>query len=226
MKNLGDTLKARRRKLHLSIDSLYERLKIHPKYLRALEANDYSVFDSSVHARGFLKIYADALGLDVSEIVAIWRREFGYLFEQSLAHLPEKSLYERVSSRRAFGFSLKFLLYVLPLAVILAFFVYLYYSYMSYQGPPVLVVESPMNNLVVTTPLVDVLGHTDPDVTLLINGDPLFLKTDGSFATTISLRDGVNTLSVVAINRVGKRTEQNITVVYRPAVPDVIAPKP
>ncbi len=221
MKNLGDTLKARRRKLHLSIDSLYERLKIHPKYLRALEINDYSVFDSSVHARGFLKIYADALGLDVSEILAIWRREFGYLFEQSSSHLSERSFSERVASRRTFGFSLRSLIYVLPLTLLLGFFVYLYYSYMSYQGPPVLVVESPTNNLVVNTPLVDVLGHTDPDVTLLINGDPLFLKTDGSFATTINLRDGVNTLSVVAINRIGKRTEQNITVVYRPDSSDV-----
>ena len=85
MKNLGEILLSQRKKLKQTPETLYKSLKIHPKYIKALENNDYSVFDSSVHARGFLKIYAEALGMNVEETLALWRREFGYAFKEDFA---------------------------------------------------------------------------------------------------------------------------------------------
>jgi cytoskeletal protein RodZ len=76
MKSIGEILKRTREKKKLTIEDVQKYVKIHPKYLKALEKDDYSVFSSKVHSKGFLKIYSDFLGLDENEILALWRRDY------------------------------------------------------------------------------------------------------------------------------------------------------
>ena len=83
MKNLGEILKSQRKKRKLTYNQVYAKTKIQQQYIKALEQNDYSVFDGRLHAKGFLKIYAELLGLNVNQILALWRREYGYTFDDS-----------------------------------------------------------------------------------------------------------------------------------------------
>ena len=69
MKSIGQILKTARQKKNFSVDDVYKFIKIHPSYLKALENDDYSVFDGRVHSKGFLKIYAEFLELDLREIM-------------------------------------------------------------------------------------------------------------------------------------------------------------
>lgn len=213
MKNLGDILLSQRKKLRQTPDSIYKNLKIHPKYIKALEEDDYSIFDSSVHARGFLKIYAGALGLNTEEILAIWRREFGHVFKDDL--LTEKTGFTKNMKSR-FVFTSKGALTALVIALLLSFFGYLFFAYKNYQGPPNLLISTPEDNKIVTQDLIDITGKTDIDSTLLINGEVLLLKPDGSFAASVSLKEGVNTLSITSINKLEKKTEKVLTIIYRP----------
>ena len=57
----GDLLKSKREEQGLTIEQVSHALHIRPRYLAALEANDWSVLPSDVQAKGFLRLYADYL---------------------------------------------------------------------------------------------------------------------------------------------------------------------
>ena len=81
MKSVGNILKSQRHKKNFSLDDVHKFVKIHPKFLTALETGDYSVFSNKIHATGFLKNYAEFLGLDVDKMLGLWRREYEAQFE-------------------------------------------------------------------------------------------------------------------------------------------------
>ena len=63
---------------------------------------------------------------------------------------------------------------------------------------------------------VKVVGQTDVDNDLTINGTKIILNGDGHFSTDINLNDGENNLMVVATNSVGNFTTLQIKVTYTP----------
>jgi cytoskeletal protein RodZ len=66
----GATLRHAREQRHLTLQQVAEKTKIRSHYLQALEYDDFAAMPSSAQARGFLRIYADFLGLDVGQLVA------------------------------------------------------------------------------------------------------------------------------------------------------------
>jgi cytoskeletal protein RodZ len=69
MKDLGRVLRERREQLGISLDELQARTKIRKRYLMALEDGDWDLLPGSVYARGFVKTYAEALGLDGKQLL-------------------------------------------------------------------------------------------------------------------------------------------------------------
>ncbi len=69
MKRIGDALKRRRQEQGLSLDDVRRLTRIGKKWLAALEAGDRDAFPAEVYLKGFLKTYADALGLDGAGMV-------------------------------------------------------------------------------------------------------------------------------------------------------------
>jgi cytoskeletal protein RodZ len=61
---VGQTLKAQRELLGLSLDDVERHTHLRKRYLKALEAGDLDGLPSPVQGRGMLKNYADFLGLD------------------------------------------------------------------------------------------------------------------------------------------------------------------
>ncbi len=82
--------------------------------------------------------------------------------------------------------------------------------------PPFLTLLSPAPDSIVATPEVEVLGASEPDATLLLNGRAVIPGTDGSFVVTQALVRGENMLEVLAIDPAGNRTRRRQTVIYRP----------
>jgi hypothetical protein len=67
-------------------------------------------------------------------------------------------------------------------------------------------VDSPVNQLVTREQRVDILGKTDPDATVTVNGITITVRSDGKFFDQISLDSGVNKMTIVATSRFGKTT--------------------
>ena len=66
---IGETLTQTRLDRKLTIKAASEATAIRVKYLEALEADDFDSLPSPVQARGFLRIYADYLGLDSEDLL-------------------------------------------------------------------------------------------------------------------------------------------------------------
>jgi cytoskeletal protein RodZ len=62
--HVGQTLKESRLKLGFDLDTLEMKTKIRKRYLAALEDGDWDVLPGDVYARGFIRSYAEAVGLD------------------------------------------------------------------------------------------------------------------------------------------------------------------
>ena len=73
---IGAALQQERERQGLSLEELEERTKIRTRYLRALENEDWDIIPGPTYVRGFLRTYAEALGLDPEELVDDYREEF------------------------------------------------------------------------------------------------------------------------------------------------------
>jgi len=78
MKELGEFLKNERIKKGLTLEEIQEITKIRIRYLKAIEDGDFSIMPALVYAKGFVKSYAEALGLDGNELV----KKYEYLFQE------------------------------------------------------------------------------------------------------------------------------------------------
>lgn len=76
MKTAGQILKQARIRKKLSLNRIARKTKIRPVYLQALEEDDYQTLPSAASVRGFIKNYAEFLGLASNEVLAIFRRDF------------------------------------------------------------------------------------------------------------------------------------------------------
>ena len=65
---IGAVLAQRRREKGLSLRDVEQATKIRTRYLEGLEREDYSVLPDAVYVQGFLKTYANFLGLDGEQL--------------------------------------------------------------------------------------------------------------------------------------------------------------
>lgn len=212
MKSVGETLKNQRLNKKFSLDDVHKFVKIHPKFLRALEEGDHEVFSNKVHATGFLKNYAEFLELDVNKLLGLWRREYEGFFDKKKKEMPNKI--KRLEPAKLL-ITPGLVLSVVAVSLVFLFFGYLFYQYRSYSGAPKLEIYTPQNSIVVNSEVLDVTGKTDRDSVLLINNQRVLLDKDGSFVTSLKLKDGLNTLSFLSVNKLGRETEEIRTIIYR-----------
>ena len=216
MKSVGEILKTQRKKKKFELSDIHKFIKIHPKFLKALEEDDYSIFSNKVHAKGFLKVYADFLELNVDQILALWRREYGGQFDEKQKTQKEFKLKEIDPPK--FLVTPGVILITIATILVFGFFGFLFYQYRNYSGVPDLKIHTPENNVVVNSETLDITGETDRDSVVLINNQRIVVGKDGSFATSIKLHEGINTLSFLAVNKLGRESEEVRTIIYRKPV--------
>jgi hypothetical protein len=76
MFDIGSSLREARLRQELDFPELEERTKIRPKYLRALEDERFDILPAPTYVRGFLRSYAEALGLDGQPFVDEYNSRF------------------------------------------------------------------------------------------------------------------------------------------------------
>ncbi|MCM8783277.1 MAG: DUF4115 domain-containing protein [Candidatus Omnitrophica bacterium] len=69
MINIGETLRKKRESKKLTLESVYQATRIPPHILSHLEKEEFDKLAGVLYVKGFLKKYAEFLGLNSSEIV-------------------------------------------------------------------------------------------------------------------------------------------------------------
>lgn len=72
--SLGGQLRMAREKLGLDIENLANQLRLSPRQLKALEANDLKALPSPAFTRGFIRNYARLLQVDPEPLLALYRQ--------------------------------------------------------------------------------------------------------------------------------------------------------
>lgn len=196
----GELLKEARLRRGLTLEDVEGETKIRVRFLQALEEGDFDVFGSIAYARGFLKNYCGFLGLDAERILGLFRRE---TTAQTVKVLPqgivadEPSIF-RITPTRAMLF--------VVLVIIVSIAYYLFQEYRGFLGAPILAIDAPKEGEVVREGELAVLGKSDSDTSVVINGEPVTLEENGHFNKKIQVFKGEMTITISAKNRRGKET--------------------
>lgn len=75
MPTIGEQLKLARESRKLTIKQVVQAIHVRTHYLQAMEGDDFSNMPSPAQARGFLRLYADYLGLNAEELISSLRGE-------------------------------------------------------------------------------------------------------------------------------------------------------
>ncbi|MBU1326958.1 helix-turn-helix domain-containing protein [Patescibacteria group bacterium] len=212
MKTVGTILKDARCAKGITLQQVEEATKIRQKFLRSIEADDLQSLPSLAYAKGFVKNYGEYLGLSAENVLAFFRRQTQDVSKSSIlpvgmANPMNASLFQLTPGK---------FLTIVAVCLVGSFLVYLGIQYRDLQRPPALVVDSPYDKIISVEQRVDVVGRTDSDATVTVNGVGVLVRSDGKFFDQIPLSPGENTIVIVATSRHGKNTTVERKAIYQP----------
>lgn len=176
-----------------------KKIKVPIKYLEAIENGDVSCFPQEPYCSLIIKDYADYLGLNGTDVLSLFRRDFD---QKHKVKNTRKSF---------FSFTPQFTFTVSIIIIILLFSVYLISEYFKFHQPPKLKVNWPLE-ATVSSSIVEVNGITDPESTVRVNEDLILVKGNGSFQKKINLNPGENIVTIESTSPNGKTTTEEKVV--------------
>lgn len=213
MRTVGEILKNKRLEKKLSLEEVEESIKIRTKYLEAVEKNDFSkIIGGAPITKGFIRNYAQFLGLSAVDLLAIFRRDFR---ESRTGQIIPQGYLEPFNKSK-FSWNPKLTIFLGIGLLVLAFGTYLSFQFASYLGSPRLTIISPADKTLVSQSEIEVAGKSDADASVFVNGELVSLDKEGNFQTKINLFPGENRIKIESISRRGKKTELVRQVEYQP----------
>lgn len=198
---LAEFLKEKRQDKNLSLERLSDLTKIMVYYLEALEAGQFEKLPPSVYRIGIFKRLAKFLDVSENEIIRMYNQEVQEVetssHDESIIK-PKKNSYFVLTPRKLIFFFGALLLILLS--------AYLWYQFTFLVGPPNLAVDS-KEDMIVKQESLTIKGKTDNGVDLTINGENVYVASNGSFSKDIQLASGINVIEIKAVNNFGKITK-------------------
>jgi cytoskeletal protein RodZ len=199
MVHVGEKFYRERTSKGYTLEEVSKATKIRVSFLQAIEKGEYKKLPQGTYAHGFVRNYAIFLGLPEFEMVALFKREYDE--DKFLKIIPEGLAKNEDFSLTKFKFTQTLKIIFLIIIVLL---IYIIIQYRSAIFNPSLSVSSPLENSVISSQSVTVIGKTDPDVTVFINSEVASLGKDGSFKKTINIFPGKTTITIKSVNHFKK----------------------
>jgi cytoskeletal protein RodZ len=200
MRIVGEILSEKRKSLGLSLEEIERETKIRRKYLEAIEKNNFGVIAESTIVKGFIRNYAQALGLEAGSVLAVFRRDF---CENQKGQIIPRGIVEPLVERNFFWTPKATVITALSL-LILGFVFFFVRQYVGFSSAPPLEVTSPKDDQLFKEKVV-VAGKTDKDASVKIDGTLISIAEDGSFREEVILPRGENMVIIETANRQGKK---------------------
>lgn len=185
----------------LEISFISRKLGIKEEYLLAIEKNRLDLLPAGIYRKGFLKKYAEFLGLD-KKILA------DKLKELSSEEKDDPFINKKITKKHLIMFP-KIIKTILFSLAILACSLYLIFYVRKIVTPPELKIVSPENNLLTNSRSIEVVGETETEAELKINGEIILSNNNGNFSQTVNLKSGLNNIIISAKK---KYSQENIII--------------
>ncbi|TSC87601.1 MAG: Transcriptional regulator, XRE family [Microgenomates group bacterium Gr01-1014_7] len=208
MRTVGQVLKEERERKFYTLDEIEKVTRIRKELLEALEKGEYQKLPPPTFIQGFIKNYGKFLGLNTEKLLAIFRREFSEgknppRIMESFANPLDKKRFKITPTR---------VLVSVVLALIITFFVYLWFQYRFLVGSPFLEVTQPVDQFSTIQEEIVISGRTDPEAKVSINNQEIQVDQNGKFSQQIKLADNASTIVISAVSGSGKQTKIQRTV--------------
>lgn len=195
---ISEQLKEARLEKGLKLHEAAKILNINSKYLQHLEQNEFHKLPAGVYGKNFLKEYAAFLGLDYMEMVAIYEKEM-------FGKRTKSGIFSTQVVRNSEFFTLPKLLKGLAVSgIIVICFAYLGYRLEKITAPPVLILNTPEQDLITEEKTINISGLTEAETHIIINGELALSDNEGNFSKEVDLRSGLNMITIVARKKHGK----------------------
>jgi len=191
---VSEQLRSARQAKKLKLSKIAKKLNINEKYLAALEKGEYEKLPSGVYGKNFLREYALFLGLDYKKLAADFETEINILEPRRQKEIFSKQV---VKARYLLAMP-KIFKNLLIFLTICVCFIYLGYRINKIISPPLLIIESPSADLTTDQNSLQVAGRTEAEASLTINGQTVLTDKNGDFSQIISLKNGVNIITITA----------------------------
>ena len=200
-KNLAEFLKEKRKNKNLNLDKLSDLTKIQIYHLEALEAGQFEKLPPSIYRAGIFKRLAKFLDVDKNEIIQMYQQEIqpvGISSYNENIIKPKKNSYFVLTQKKIVIF--------LGILLLILLSAYLCYQFKFLVGPPNLAVD-PKEDMIIQQESLTIRGKTDSGVDLTINGENVYVASDGNFSKEVQLANGINIVEVKVVNNFGKSTK-------------------
>lgn len=208
---LGEKLQKLRGERRMTLGEVSRNAKIQVKYLECLENGDHQKLPADVYVKGFLRGYAEVLGVPEQALIRLYEKEKGIKKNLAKGKDEEKEKKKPINIS-PFIFTPKIIAVSSIIILILAGFFYLYREIGAFANTPKLVVISPEQNATLDGNSVTVEGITDKDAKVFINDQPILVSDAGKFSENLALQSGANTINVKAVNRFDKSITEALTI--------------
>ena len=210
---MGEKLRQIRNERRISLNEVSKHTQIQLKYLEYLEEGKYEKLPAEVYVKGFLRNYANFLGVDGNFLLKLYNRERG--IQKNIK--KEKKTSEGFEQRKLVKIS-NFVIVskatAVAFAVILAVLaaVYLYKEVDKFISVPRLTLLEPADGIAVESGAVWIKGITDKDCKVFINGQSILVSDKGEFNEKVNLQKGANFITIKSKNRFDKESSQTVSV--------------
>lgn len=205
MVRLEQLLKEERIRRKLTLEEAAIATRIKPQFLEAIERGAYHELPSPAYAKGFVRNYADFLGLPKAHTSALFKRDFDE--KRAVKVLPEGMVKKNEFPIRRLN--LRKLMIGGVVIVLLGGF--LLFQARAIFFPPLLSVSSPKEGSIVPRE-VSIIGQTDSSAVVIINNESVSVDRKGKFQKKVALFPGKATITVKARSRLGKEAVLNRNV--------------
>lgn len=209
---LGEKLKKLRAERRISLLEVSRSTRIQTKYLENLEEGKYGNLPADVYVRGFLKSYADFLGVDENILIRIYDKERGIKKNLERRNSSGKENSSRPVNVKFFTLTPKRIVGVLSGVLVIAIITLLYLEVGSFSSNPRLVILSPENNWETSERAIELEGVAEKDAKVFVNAQPIIVSENGDFRESLNLQEGLNNIEVRSINRFNKETSRQLAV--------------
>ncbi len=204
MKKLGELLHEARLAKNISTHEAAGELLLKPEILEALEADNWQSLPEPAYVRGFIKNYADLLGLDSHRLLALYRGQYD---EKKFPKKP--SPYE---GKKRLMFTPNKLAPLAFITAALIFLSYLLIQYTAILAVPKLQIYSPPDDSNTTASVIEVSGKTEKDVEVSIDGQLVSVDPSGNFNHELKLDEGKNIIEIVASKKLSPKAKETRVV--------------
>lgn len=210
---LGEKMRKIRNEKRIGLAEIAKSTKIQIEYLEYLENGDYNKLPADVYVRGFLKGFADYVGVNEDYLIKSFNKEKS-IQKNIEGNGKEEKISKNINLSR-FSVTPKIVSIFFVSIFFLVLAIYLYKNLNNFVSNPSLVILNPAVNSLIDDSEVMVKGKTDVGNDLFINNQSVLVDDEGVFTENVVLREGINTITVRSVNQFNKEATESISVEAR-----------